>query len=210
MNQVQHHHPVASSPKAQTFLCADRGKNDLLMLDLCCGLKGASQAMHAAGWSVITVDIDERFHPDIVADLVTWRYDGPRPDLIWASPPCTEFSRESMPWCRTGKHPDLSIVLAALRIIRETKPKYWIIENVRGAIRWFRPFLGEPRASFGPFFLWGFFPFSGTQPIHYRPKESYSSSDPAGRVRIPEQISRAVMTSISRHPMLFNYSMISA
>ncbi|MDD2466176.1 MAG: DNA cytosine methyltransferase [Desulfobulbus sp.] len=180
-----------------------------LMLDLCCGLKGASQAMYSAGWSVITVDIDKRFHPDIVADLVTWSYEGQRPDLIWASPPCTEFSRESMPWCRTGISPDLSIVLAALRIIHETKPKYWIIENVRGAIRWFKPFLGTPRASFGPFFLWGVFPFSGSHSIHYRPKESFSSSDSAGRARIPNQISRTVMTSISRHPMLFDYSMIS-
>ena len=50
----------------------------MLMLDLCCGLKGASQAMKSAGWSVLTVDIDERFAPDVVADLMTWRYDGPR------------------------------------------------------------------------------------------------------------------------------------
>lgn len=178
----------------------------MLMLDLCCGMKGASQAMKAAGWSVVTVDIDERFSPDVVADLVTWRYNGPRPDFIWASPPCTEFSRESMPWCRTGNFPDMSIVIACKRIIQETCPKYWIIENVRGAIKYFIPVLGRPRASFGPFFLWGFFPFSGAHPLQYRKKESYSSSDPAARAKVPEQLSRIVMTGISRHPMLFDYS----
>lgn len=53
----------------------------LLMLDLCCGLKGASAAMRDRGWEVVR---------------------GRRPDLVWASPPCTEFSRESMPWTKTG------------------------------------------------------------------------------------------------------------
>ena len=176
------------------------------MLDLCCGLKGASQAMKASGWSVLTVDINPRFQPDIVADLVTWRYEGSRPDLIWASPPCTDFSRESMPWCRTGCQPDMSLVLACKRIIEEARPRYWIVENVRGAIRYFAPALGRPRASFGPFFLWGVFPFSGSHALQYRKKESYSSSEREARAKVPEQISHAVMTSIAQHPMLFDYS----
>lgn len=178
----------------------------MLMLDLCCGLKGASQSMRAVGWTVVTVDIDARFEPDVVADLLTWRYTGLRPDFIWASPPCTEFSRESMPWCRTGKQPDMGIVLSCKRIIEEVRPRYWVIENVKGAIRYFDPILGRPRASFGPFFLWGFFPFSGSHSLRYRKKESYSSSDPALRAKVPQQISQALMTSITCHPMLFDYS----
>lgn len=178
------------------------------MLDLCCGLKGASQAMIRAGWNVLTLDVEAKFNPDILADLVTWEYDGPRPDLIWASPPCTEFSRESMPWCRTGKDPDMSIVLACKRIIEQVRPRYWVIENVKGAIKYFAPLFGRPRASFGPFFLWGVFPLSGPQPLEYRKKESFSSSNPEARAKVPEQVSLAVLQGIERRPMLFDYSAV--
>ena len=90
----------------------------MLMLDLCCGLKGASASFLSRGWDVVTLDIDPVFHPDIVADLRDWEWHGGRPDLIWLSDPCTEFSRESMPWCKTGNTPDLSIVQGGLRVIR--------------------------------------------------------------------------------------------
>ncbi|GAI29454.1 unnamed protein product, partial [marine sediment metagenome] len=69
----------------------------MLMVDLCCGLKGASKAMTERGWTVITLDISPDFEPDIVADVRGWSYQGETPDLVWASPPCNEFSREFMP-----------------------------------------------------------------------------------------------------------------
>lgn len=182
------------------------GRPPGVMLDLCCGLKGASQPFSLAGWNVLTLDIEEKFAPDVVADLATWEYDGPRPDLIWASPPCTEFSRESMPWCRTGKEPDLTLVLACKRIIEQVKPRYWVIENVKGAIKYFVPHFGRPRASFGPFFLWGVFPLRGCQPLAYKPKGSYSSKNTAARAKVPEAVGEAILDGINRRPMLFDYS----
>ena len=157
------------------------------MLDLCCGLGGASQAMKARGWDVLTLDADPRFGADVTADVRVWTYDGPRPLLIWASPPCTEFSRESMPWCRTGKQPDMSILEGCLRVIREADPELWCVENVRGAIKYFAPLLGKPRQSHGPFFLWGNFPaFS----CRVRPfKEKLSSARRAERAKVPWELS---------------------
>ena len=35
----------------------------MLMLDLCCGLGGASRAMRERGWEVVTVDIVPEFNP---------------------------------------------------------------------------------------------------------------------------------------------------
>lgn len=164
----------------------------MLMLDLCAGLGGASQAMRERGWTVVTLDYDPRFGTDIVADLSTWRYEGPTPDLVWCSPPCTEFSRESMPWCRTGAMPDLTLLKAARRLVGEIQPRYWILENVRGAV----PYLGRPREIHGPFFLWGHFPRLGRPRLAMRPKESYSSRQQAERAMIPRALSEAVALAV--------------
>lgn len=166
------------------------------MLDLCAGLGGASQAMRDRGWTVITVDNDPRFNCNHTADLTTWQYDGPRPDLVWLSDPCTEFARESMPWSRTGKAPDLTLVRAGLRIIQAVRPRYWVRENVRGSVPWVRPFLGEPRQIFGPFYLWGRFPHLGVNMRQFRKKESYSSTQRAERAKVPEAISLALAVAI--------------
>jgi site-specific DNA-cytosine methylase len=174
----------------------------MLMLDLCAGLGGASQAMRDRGWDVITLDNDPRFGCEITADLRTWTWHGERPDLIWLSDPCTEFSRESMPWCKTGATPDLSVVLAGLRVIRAARPRYWVRENVRGSVSWVRPFLGEPREIHGPFYLWGNFPPLGKPQLKMRKKESYSSTQPAERAKVPYAVSQALAVAIEQQGVM--------
>lgn len=164
----------------------------MLMLDLCAGLGGASQAMKKRGWEVVTLDIDPQFNCDITADLSTWEYRGPRPDLLWISPPCTEFSRESMPWCRTGTPPDMTLVKAAWHQIAEIQPRYWILENVRGA----RPYLGAPTFKYGPFYLWGSFPDLGWLPLFMPTKSETSGRYPARRAVIPPMLSLAIARAI--------------
>ncbi len=78
---------------------------NLTMLDLFAGLGGASAAMRERVWEVTTLDVEAGFEPDIVADIRVFHWEGGPMDLIWASPPCEEFSREFMPWCCTGKAP---------------------------------------------------------------------------------------------------------
>jgi hypothetical protein len=168
------------------------------MLDLCSGLGGASQAMRERGWTVITLDNDPRFGCGITADLLTWQWHGPAPDLVWASPPCTEFSRESMPWCRTGNVPDMRLVEAARRLVEAIRPRYWVLENVRGAM----PYLGPPREIHGPFYLWGYFPALGQPRLCMRPKESYSSKQAAERAMIPRALSEAVAVAVESQSML--------
>lgn len=165
-----------------------------LMLDLCCGLKGASAAMRERGWDVISVDIDERFDPTIVADVRLWPYSGPRPDLVWASPPCTEFSRESMPWTRRGITPDMSIVQACIDIARKSDARFWLIENTRGAIKWFRPLLGEPVYRMNPQFLWGVPPVAFQPRNIKRPKKQHAT--PELRAMVPWHISLELARSV--------------
>jgi len=169
------------------------------MLDLFTGLGGAHKGFLDNGWLVTSVDIDQTMRPDIVADLSRWSWDGPHVDFIWASPPCTEFSRESMPWCRTGNMPDLTLVNAARRIISECRPDYWIVENVRGAV----PYLGKPRTIVGPFYLWGMFPDLGhINTKAWRKKESYGSKQRAERAMIPYELSKAVADAVSIQAVL--------
>ena len=175
----------------------------MLMLDLGAGLCGASQAMKARGWNVITMDIDPDFNTDVVADMRTWSWTGDRPDLVWCSPPCTEFAKFAMPcWYppETLPPPDMSLVIACKRIVDECNPRYWIIENVRGAVPFFAPILGKPTEVHRPYFLWGHFPPLGNTKRHtFGTKSKHlSSSAKAERARIPESLSLAVAIAIER------------
>jgi site-specific DNA-cytosine methylase len=102
------------------------------MLDLFSGLGGASASMRERGWEVTTLDYLPEFKPDIVADIRDFSWEGGPLDLIWASPPCEEFSREFMPWCKTGVEPSMELVEAAYRVIQAAAPRFWVIENTRG------------------------------------------------------------------------------
>ncbi len=170
----------------------------MLMLDLFSGLGGASQAMRERGWKVVRVDIEPKFEPDIVADIAEFHWEGERPTLVWASPPCTEFSKAFMPWYDFHT-PDLSLVEHAKRIIRETEPVYWVIENVKGAVR----YLGTPAMIIEPFYFWGHFP-----PVpkvkHRHRKQKFTGEKPELRAKIPYEISLAFALSIEKQLSLFD------
>lgn len=162
------------------------------MLDLFAGLGGASAAMVERGWDVVTVDIDPSFGCSVTADVLTWTPPadlGPF-DLVWASPPCTEFTRDFLPWLR-GRFPppSLDLVRSAIRIIGDTSPRWWAIENVRGAIRHIKPVLGRP-IQVGQAMIWGNLPSLGRVMVAPH-KERLSSRKRAERSKIPYPISLA-------------------
>ena len=177
----------------------------LKMIDLCSGLGGASQAMKDRSWEVIRIDNEVVFKPDLCIDVRKFYGFNFKVDLIWASPPCTEFAREWMPWTKTGKEPDMSIVKACLKIIQNMQPRFWVIENVQGAVKYFEPLLGKPRKIIKPYFFWGHFPPLGDVKISKRKKESFSSTQQAERARIPYEISLALCLAIENNWTLFDY-----
>lgn len=83
---------------------------------------------------------------DVTADDILKLFG--RPDVIWASPPCTSYSIAGISHHRK-KNEDTGIlepvsnfaklsddlVKHTLDLIKELKPKYWFIENPRGALR---------------------------------------------------------------------------
>jgi hypothetical protein len=170
----------------------------MLMIDCCSGLGGASQAMVERGWDVVTVDNNPVFDPDYLVDIRSFRWDGPKPDLVWCSPPCTEFCKDLLPWNHDKIIPDMLIVLACKDLIDEIKPRYWVIENVRGAIKWFRPVLGNPYFSCKPYFLWGSFPdISHIRKLPGK-RTHNTSANSARRAKIPHKLSMALALAIEQ------------
>jgi len=129
-----------------------------VMVDLCCGLGGASAPMRARGWRVESVDIRSDVGADVVTDLKDYSWHGGPVDLLWASPPCDEFTKLRLKqWHPRQGFPlrTLTLIGEIARLYAEIRPRWLVLENVAGAI----PYLGTPARRVGPFCLWGVFPF---------------------------------------------------
>jgi len=139
-------------------------------------------------------------HPDILADIREWNYHGPgRVDLVWASPPCTEFAKFGMKcFYPSPPLPDKSIWEACRRIINDVNPRYYVIENVKGAIK----FMGPPQQIIKPFYLWTNLPslphmrFKDKQPKEWTTvKDGFNTA--MCRAMIPRELSMAVAVLVA-------------
>ncbi len=80
---------------------------------------------------VISVDFDPQWNPTILTDIQKWNYSKYAQhtfDIIWASPPCTEFSRAKTIGVRDLQGAN-DIVATTLEIIDYMRPKVYFIEN---------------------------------------------------------------------------------
>ena len=113
-------------------------------VELFCGTKSFSNVANELGHDTFTVDNEQKFNPDVCKDILNVQAkELPKPDVLWASPPCTCFSVASIgsSWCG-NYHPKrletalgMAYVLKTLKLIEELKPTYWFIENPRGVLR---------------------------------------------------------------------------
>jgi len=201
-------------------------------LDLYSGLGGASEAFvnDLDNWHVLRIDnnpllcdvpntviMDVNDFTPIPAHRL-YPFTIPPIDCIWASPPCTEFSGgfaspKSIASRTVGLdnyEPDMSLLESALEIIQIVKPKFWIIENVIGSIRYFREYLGEPRQIIGPYVLWGNFPQILVDEALIEPKKSKDtgSRDPLRsnkRAKVDFAISLGLKNAIENQKTMFDY-----
>src|SRR5271166_5246706 len=119
----------------------------LVWLDLCSGLGGASQPALDRGWKVIRIDIDARFKPTIVADVRHLPLKPFHIDVLWASPPCKDFAKIGLPcFYPDPEPPDLEIAFAVRRLIDEWEPPAWVVENVHASRRFLNSIFGAVRA----------------------------------------------------------------
>lgn len=199
------------------------------MLDLFSGLGGASEAMVQNGWEVQRIEnnplLSEVPHTTLKSvfelrdELVKMERSGFTPteqiDVVWASPPCTEFSLAySSPQSialREGRdyEPDLEPLRATIEIIRILKPRYWVIENVRGSIKWFKPILGEQvKVINHSIILWGNFPSFANPTIESKFKNEGSSRCPLRanrRALIPFAVSNELRKAVENQRTLLEW-----
>lgn len=152
--------PAGQTPRSR------EGKGPLVWLDLCSGLGGASQPALDRDWKVIRVDIDPKFAPDLLLDVTDpdaprlirehLRYAGvERPDVLWASPPCTDFAKWGLRcFFPNPPKPDMAVVCAVKRLIDLFDPPHWCVENVVSSRPFITPIFGQVRALTTGHSLW--------------------------------------------------------
>ena len=115
------------------------------VLELFSGTGSVGKCCKELGWEVVSLDIDER--ADIVCDILKWdykQYDKDEFDIIWASPPCDNYSilnysnigRKlkcgkivSYESIEKGFEESDKLVIKTLEIINYFNPFIWFMEN---------------------------------------------------------------------------------
>jgi site-specific DNA-cytosine methylase len=143
-----------------------------------------------------------------------WIDSFPGIDVIWASPPCLEFSNAfDAPRARAARagvdfEPDMSVVRACIDIIDYCKPSVWVLENVAGSTKSITPIIGKFQQHISSFFLWGNFPRMVVNFQHSKSDNDVWSSDPLRankRAKIPLQLSQAFLQAIQEQRKLSDY-----
>lgn len=80
----------------------------------------------------VTLDLLPKFNPTIQKNILEWDYREYKPghfDIIWCSPPCTEYSKAKTRGVRDLSGAD-QLVLRCFEILDYFQPRVWFVENV--------------------------------------------------------------------------------
>lgn len=133
---------------------------ELNLLELFSGTESISTVAKELGYKTFTSDFDEQFNSDYCIDIMDFDIKKVpfKPDIIWASPPCTTFSIAAIShhWNNVGSvlSPKSKDAKRGVQILRKTitiidilMPKYWYIENPVGLMRKMEFMKNVPRAT---------------------------------------------------------------
>jgi len=124
------------------------------LLELFAGSRSVGREAEKLGMEVFSVDVKNFENIDLVQDIEFLKPEQIpfKPDIIWASPPCTTYSVAAYHHRDMGKpKTDFAaksdrLVLNTLQIIKHFNCKYFI-ENPRGILRKMDFMLGLPKAT---------------------------------------------------------------
>jgi len=138
---------------AKRYIKLHREGDLLKVLELFAGTRSISKEFDADGHETYTIEIDKRhgnitLYEDILnitSEQILKTFG--KPDIIWASPPCTSYSIAAIshhrakeangnlaPKSEFAKLSD-QLLLQTFKLIKELNPKYWFIENPVGGLR---------------------------------------------------------------------------
>jgi len=118
------------------------------ILELFAGSRSIGKAAERQGHEVFSTDLNDFDGIDYVCDVLMFdlSFVPFKPNVVWASPPCTGFSVAAIghhwtggagayiPKTETAKL-GIQLLRETLRIIQEINPAVWFIENPRGLMR---------------------------------------------------------------------------
>ena len=132
--------------------------------------------------------------------------------VVWASPPCQQFSYANA--ARDPDNFDLTLLDAAQDIIKTLEPHHWVIENVAGACQLFSEELNRPPTQqIGSVYLWGHFPLI---PIAERDAFAHRKMLAKGsralrpnyRALIPYAISKGLRDALDKQTLITSFGAI--
>jgi|TARA_Y100000310_G_scaffold98941_1_gene96731 hypothetical protein len=114
------------------------------IIELFSGTESFSKVARERGHEVFTIDNNSKFKSYLCKDILEVNIrDIPfKPDIIWASPPCIDYSHAK----RKGvSYIELSnmYVIKTISLILALKPKFWVIENPQTGTLKFQYFMYE-------------------------------------------------------------------
>ena len=196
-----------------------------LFIDLFSGLGGAARAFDdAPDWCTLKIDVNPELsdhnrglilldiaRTDEVIRIIRSYIDNLAPTkvVIWASPPCEQFSFANA--SRDPDNFDLTLFDSAVDIIKTLDPDHWVLENVRGSRAVFSEELGQqPTQEIGSVILWGHFPLI---PIAERDAYAHKKMIAKGsrtlrpnfRALIPYSISQGLRDAIDHQTSLTSF-----
>ena len=117
------------------------------ILELFAGTCSIGKYCEQLDFNVVALDNDPKSNVTIRMDIMEWDYTEYPPgyfDIIWASPPCTEYSTMLVRRARRMEEADV-LVQRVLEIIGYFEPRVWLIENPKTGFLKTREFmLGLP------------------------------------------------------------------
>ena len=130
------------------------------VLELFAGSRSIGKQAEKLGMNVFSSDINNFEGIDYVINILEFDVTKVpfKPDIIWASPPCTSFSVASIGHHWTGgkgayipktdgARLGLELVKKTIEIIEYFQPTFWFMENPRGVLRKLPVVQGLPRKT---------------------------------------------------------------